>query len=77
MKEVYLYGCEDCGVVIAIESNKGNVFYVAMCVGCNNSGKFYERITIKPAYDMLLNCTGNRFVVEERSCDNKEKGKTD
>lgn len=75
MKEVYLYGCENCGVVIAIEVNKGNVFFVSTCSGCRGEGRFYERITIKQSFndDMFGNIEGNRFVVEERSCDNTSK----
>jgi hypothetical protein len=46
MKEVFLYGCEECGVVIAIEGNRGKTFYVNHCVGCANMGRWYERILI-------------------------------
>jgi hypothetical protein len=76
MKEIYLYGCEECGVVISLEQDKGAVFYVVSCSGCNGNGRFYEKIVVKNKYDMWCNYVGTCFVVgaiEEKKNDTTEE----
>jgi hypothetical protein len=76
MKEIYLYGCEECGIVISLEQDKGAVFYVVSCSGCKDNGRFYEKIVVKNKYDMLWNngniLRRNMFCIEEKN-DTTEK----
>lgn len=69
--EVYLYGCEACGVVIVSNVNKDEIYYTG-CQGCNRH-EFHTKIIIKAAYDMFGVFQGNRFVVEEKKDGSKEK----
>ena len=45
MKEVYLYRCELCGVVIAELSNRGSKFYIDECSACKHWADF-EKVNI-------------------------------
>lgn len=65
MKEVYLYRCEKCFVVMALEGDRGSKFYLDMCDACKEWVDFEKIVT----------CEG-RFYVEGREDASKE-GKVD
>lgn len=60
--EVYLYKCEVCGVAMFSNRDHGRVFYNDCCGICK-IWTYYEKVMMKPAFDMFLNFQGNRFYV--------------
>lgn len=69
MREVYLYGCEECGVVISVYEDKGNKFFISACVGCMNHGRFYERIYVGQGSNLYKE---SHFYVNKEENDKKE-----
>jgi len=65
--EVFLYRCDRCGTVIAIENDRGSKFYVDKCEACKEWSD-YDKIIMK--IDIYQ---GSRFMVEEKKDDSKEK----
>lgn len=75
MKEVFLYMCEECGMCMFGNSDKGNVSYNNYCAGCKQAS-FFKKIVLRPAYDMFANFQGTKFVtyVIEEKVEEKKNG---
>lgn len=45
MREVYLYRCDRCGTVVALNNDRGNGFYVDQCSACKEWSD-YQKIVV-------------------------------
>jgi len=71
MTEVYLYRCDRCGTVIALDNDRGHKFYIDDCSACKHWADF-EKIVLGPAYDMFGVFQGHRFTLEEKKDGNSD-----
>jgi len=73
MKEVYLYMCEECGMCMFENSDKGMASYSTYCVGCKQ-GSFFKKVVTQnylgPFGDIV-----SRFVLLEKKNDSKTSEK--
>jgi hypothetical protein len=68
MKEVYLYGCEDCGTIKYSKIDKGSVWCV-MCFGGCRQCAFHERVLVGQGPNLYKE---SQCYVEEKKDDNTD-----
>ena len=67
MKEVYLYMCEECGMCMFDNNDKGNVSYSSYCAGCKRAS-FFKKVIITTEFNLkpYRNETRSVFAVKEK-----------